>query len=151
VNVDIAAIQAAVRAVSDHAMDTPRGRSDSAAAQAALIAAHGEDLAFCVGMIRASCSHAGQTDPPIMRAWSIKSLVNDSSSAVTRGVSQMEQSFSVSRSRARRGIIGGVGVFGAPAPPDTEPLPADETIAQILSAVLGSGQTAQAAAAGPVP
>lgn len=151
VNVDVAAIHTAVRAVSAHAMDTPQGRSDSATAQAALVAVHGEDLAFCVGMIRASCSHAGQMDPPILKAWSIKSLVNDSSSAVTRGVSQMEQSFSVSRSRARRGIIGGVGVFGAEAPPDTEPLPADETIAQILAAVLGSGQAAKAPGAGSVP
>lgn len=151
VNVDVTAIEAAARAVSAHPMDTPQGRSDSAATQAALMATHGEDLAFCVGMIRASCSHAGQTEPPILKAWSIRSLVDESSSAVTRGVSQMEQAFAVSRSRARRGILSGVGVFGAVAPPDTEPLPADETIAQILTAVLGSGQAAQAQAGGLAP
>jgi hypothetical protein len=151
VNVNVRAIETAVAAVTNGQLNTPEGRTASAEAQATLIATHGEDLAFCVGMIRASCNHAGQTDPPILKAWSIKSLVTDSSAAVTRGVEQMEQSFSVSRSRARRGILAGVGVFGAAAPADTDPLPADETIAQILSAVLGAGPAAVAPAGETVP
>lgn len=137
VAVDITAVESAAAAVSAHRMETPEGRTAAAESQAKLVETFGEDIAFCAGLVQQSFQHAGQAGAPILQAWSVKNVMNNCSTSVTRGVVQMEQAFSVQRSQARRGIVPGVGLFGAEAPPSTDPLPADETLAQILQAVLG--------------
>jgi len=155
VAMNITALEARVARIYQTDSTTPTGRTTGAARQAGVVEDFCEDIAFCAGMIRASSSHAGQAAPAILKAWSIKTIVSNCTASVTRGSTHMEQAFAVARARARRGIIPGVGIFGAATPADTDPLPADETLAQVLSAVLGGGANTPApvmpAAAGGVP
>lgn len=145
VAVDTASVTRATRAVTKGEMDTPALRSESTDAQADVVERFGEDIAFCAGLVKGSCNYANREDPPILRSYCLKTIMTENAVQVTNGVNQMDQAFTVRRTMARRGIIGGVGLFGAEAPDATDPLPADETLAQILNAVFAAQGNAAAA------
>jgi len=146
VAVDADRIVAICDAVTVGTMATAAMRAESTRALAELIEVHSSDIAICIGLFRGICSHAGVRDPGILRAKCLVRIAADDPVMVSTGVQQMEAAIRVQREKSRRGILRGIGLFGADAPEDTEALPADETMAQILAAVVG-----RAAAAGAVP
>jgi len=119
-------------------------RAASTEALAAVITRFGPDIAVCIGLFRGICAHAGVSNPGILRARCLTRIANDDPTMVSTGVQQMEAALRVQREKSRRGILRGIGLFGAEIPPDTQALPADETMAQILAAVVGRIGAAQA-------
>lgn len=103
-------------------------------------------IARCCGLIRGAAEGSSVSAPPIFRAYSIKSIEEECDMEVVEGKMQMAAALRAARERNRRGIVPGMGLFGAAPPADTDPLPADEVMAQVLAAVIGNN----AAAAGPV-
>lgn len=133
-------------AVSQGDMRTPAQRSAAVDAMAALYERHKEDIAFCAGLLVAACAAASVARPKLLKAKAIERAMQDEFDALTSGQRQMDAALRVEREKSRRGIIAGVGMFGAEAPPPTEPLPADEQLAQILSAVMGNQRVPSAPA-----
>lgn len=148
VAVNVRVIENAADAVTVNEMLVPDDRTTSTERQTRLVSIHGHDIAYCAGMIAGTADQTGSDRPPVLAAYSIQAIMQEYPSAVADGTSQVSQAFQVRRSRARRGILTGAGLFGADAPEDTDPLPADETLAQVLAAVFGARADAAAA---PVP
>lgn len=138
--IDIDSFRADRNAVFDGLdLDTPDGRSEATVRATEFTADHGVDIARCVGVVRATCENANIPAPPLLRSYALRRVVNDNTAAASEGAQQMLTFFRVQRERARRGILGGMALFGAAVPPETAPLPADETLNQVLMAVLGNG------------
>jgi hypothetical protein len=137
--------------VTKGAMDTPALRSAAVDAMAAVYEARKVDIAYCAGLLSEASDAAGGTRPALLQARIVQKVMRDEFDSYARGQKQMAAAMRAERERARRGIVPGVGVFGADAPPDTEPMPADEQLAQILTAIVGAQNPAGASAGGAAP
>jgi hypothetical protein len=154
VSMDIAAVVTAGENVVVDDMTTAAMRSESTANAQAMEVAYGEDVGFCIGCVEASCAHVNTRMPSILNSACLKRIKANHGGAVSDGRIHMEGVYRVLREKSRRGVISGIGLFGAAVPDDTEPLPADETMAQILGALVANnagGGGGRGAAGGRVP
>lgn len=126
-------------------LNTPDGRAVATTRATAYTTDNGVDLGRCIGILQAVCEHAQIAKPDLLKSYALRRVIGANPASVAEGSSQMETYYRVLREKGRRGIIPGLGLFGAPAPPPTDPLPADETMAQILQAVLGNNARANGA------
>jgi hypothetical protein len=124
--------------VTQNQMNTAGDRAAAVVALSELQETYASDIAICIGLFRAICDHASVRNPGLLRANCLERIELDNPVMVSNGKQQMESALRVQREKARRGIVRGIGLFGADAPDDTQALPADETMAQILAAVVGA-------------
>lgn len=137
--VDMAAVDALLAQVFNGvALDTPDGRTLGANRAEVFVSTHGVDLARCMGILQATCDNANIQRPALMRSYALLRIVEENPSAMAEGVDQMNVFYRSQRERARRGILGGMALFGSEVPDDSNPLPTDDTMGQILAAVLGN-------------
>lgn len=136
VNVSCDNILAECEEVTVGNMSSANDRAESLYNERMIIEANSFDIGFCIGMLAATVDHAEAREPPLMRSYALRRIAEDEVIAVSQGRSQMETYFRVTRERARRGIVAGVGLFGGDVPTDTDALPADDTIAQIMGALV---------------
>jgi len=139
VAVDITQFEAMAAGVTqDIDFRIPADRALVATRVAEFTTTHGVDLARCMGILQATCDNANIARPPLLRSYALARIAADNPAATAEGVEQMTVFYRSQRERARRGMLSGMAMFGADTPAGTDPLPTDETMTQILAAVLGS-------------
>lgn len=137
--VDMVAVEALIELVFNGIdLNTPDGRRVGADRAQAFATTHGVDLARCMGILQATCDNANIQRPALMRSYALARIVEENPSSMAEGVDQMTVFYRSQRERARRGILGGMALFGSEVPNDSNPLPTDDTMGQILAAVLGN-------------